>query len=116
MEGKPVKKLNLCFVALLACVCWFSAGAAQAALTDPAQIQTEAYVNLVQADQSLDRAAKQALDCACSKAHRGFRSAAVYARRARIARDTQQFSSALNRSFHEFDAANRALRRCGRNS
>ena len=27
---------------------------AQAALTDPAQIQTEAYVNLVQADQSLD--------------------------------------------------------------
>jgi hypothetical protein len=54
MEGKPVKTLNRCFVALLACACWFSAGTARAALTDPAQIQTEAYVNLVQADQSLD--------------------------------------------------------------
>lgn len=39
---------------LLALACWLSAGAARAALTDPAQIQTEAYVNLVQADQSLD--------------------------------------------------------------
>ena len=39
---------------LLALACWLSAGTARAALTDPAQIQTEAYVNLVQADQSLD--------------------------------------------------------------
>jgi tetratricopeptide (TPR) repeat protein len=39
---------------LLALACWLSAGAVRAALTDPAQIQTEAYVNLVQADQSLD--------------------------------------------------------------
>ena len=39
---------------LLALACWFLAGGVQAALTDPAQIQTEAYVNLVQADQSLD--------------------------------------------------------------
>ena len=39
---------------LLALACWFLAGGARAALTDPAQIQTEAYVNLVQADQSLD--------------------------------------------------------------
>jgi tetratricopeptide (TPR) repeat protein len=39
---------------LLALTCWLSAGTVQAALTDPAQIQTEAYMNLVQADQSLD--------------------------------------------------------------
>ena len=39
---------------LLALACWLSAGGVRAALTDPAQIQTEAYVNLVQADQSLD--------------------------------------------------------------
>ena len=54
MEGKPVKHMNRCFVALLACAGWLSAHAARAALTDPGQIQTEAYVNLVQADQSLD--------------------------------------------------------------
>jgi len=60
MEGKPVKKKSpmpmdrIAAALLLACACGFSAGRAQAAPTDPAQIQTEAYVNLVQADQSLD--------------------------------------------------------------
>ena len=39
---------------LLACACGFAVRPAQAAFSDPAQIQTEAYVNLVQADQSLD--------------------------------------------------------------
>ena len=40
--------------ALLAVLAGGFAAPAPAALTDPAQIQTEAYVNLVQADQSLD--------------------------------------------------------------
>ena len=39
---------------LLAVLAGGFAAPASAALTDPAQIQTEAYVNLVQADQSLD--------------------------------------------------------------
>ena len=39
---------------LLAVLVGGFAAPASAALTDPAQIQTEAYVNLVQADQSLD--------------------------------------------------------------
>ena len=39
---------------LLAALAGGFAAPASAALTDPAQIQTEAYVNLVQADQSLD--------------------------------------------------------------
>ena len=42
------------FALLLVLAGGFSADTARAALTDPAQIQTEAYVNLVQADQSLD--------------------------------------------------------------
>lgn len=46
------------FKRLLACLLLFACGfcvhPASAALTDPAQIQTEAYVNLVQGDQSLD--------------------------------------------------------------
>ncbi|NCD23015.1 MAG: hypothetical protein EOL90_08765 [Spartobacteria bacterium] len=41
-------------LALLAVLAGGFAASAPAALTDPAQIQTEAYVNLVQADQSLD--------------------------------------------------------------
>jgi len=48
-----VKKVpRLCV--LLAVLAGGFAAPASAALTDPAQIQTEAYVNLVQADQSLD--------------------------------------------------------------
>ena len=39
---------------LLACAGWLMAGPAQAELSDPGQIQTEAYIQLVQADQSLD--------------------------------------------------------------
>lgn len=39
---------------LLSFVCCLSATVGQSALTDPAQIQTEAYVNLVQADQGLE--------------------------------------------------------------
>lgn len=39
---------------LLALLAGLAAGPAPAALTDPAQITTEAYVNLVQGDQSLD--------------------------------------------------------------
>ena len=42
------------FLVLLAARAGGFAAPASAALTDPAQIQTEAYVNLVQADQSLD--------------------------------------------------------------
>jgi Flp pilus assembly protein TadD len=49
-----MKNINRIFVLFLACACLLFAGTAPAALTDPAQIQTEAYVNLVQADQSLD--------------------------------------------------------------
>ena len=46
--------MNRILAITLALACWLSTGRVQAALTDPAQIQTEAYVNLVQADQSLD--------------------------------------------------------------
>jgi predicted nucleic acid-binding Zn-ribbon protein len=46
--------MNRIPVILLALAGWLCAGPARAALTDPGQIQTEAYVNLVQADQSLD--------------------------------------------------------------
>lgn len=46
--------MNRILPLLLACACWLAAGRAQAELSDPAQIQTEAYINLVQADQSLD--------------------------------------------------------------
>jgi len=48
-----VKKSSRLFV-LLAGLAAAGAVPAPAALTDPGQIQTEAYVNLVQADQSLD--------------------------------------------------------------
>ena len=48
-----MKKTSRLFV-LLAVLAGGFAAPAPAALTDPAQIQTEAYVNLVQADQSLD--------------------------------------------------------------
>lgn len=48
-----MKKVSCLFV-LLAVLAGGFAAPASAALTDPAQIQTEAYVNLVQADQSLD--------------------------------------------------------------
>ena len=48
-----MKKTFRLFV-LLAVLAGGFAAPASAALTDPAQIQTEAYVNLVQADQSLD--------------------------------------------------------------
>ena len=48
-----MKKATRLF-ALLAALAGGFAAPASAALTDPAQIQTEAYVNLVQADQSLD--------------------------------------------------------------
>ena len=53
---KPTRALRTKpFLALLlACACGFAVRPAQAAFSDPAQIQTEAYVNLVQADQSLD--------------------------------------------------------------
>ncbi len=43
-----------CLFVLLAGLAGGFAAPVSAALTDPAQIQTEAYVNLVQADQSLD--------------------------------------------------------------
>ena len=46
--------MNRILVIFLVLTCWLLASGVQAALTDPAQIQTEAYVNLVQADQSLD--------------------------------------------------------------
>lgn len=46
--------MNRLYAILLALTCILSAGPASAALTDPAQIQTEAYVNLVQADQGFD--------------------------------------------------------------
>lgn len=69
-----------------------------------------------QANQSLDRAAKQALECACHAAHREFRSAASFARRAKSARDPQQFSEMLKRSLRKFDSASLAVRRCGRKS
>ncbi len=48
-----MKKSSRLFV-LLAGLAAAAAVSAPAALTDPAQIQTEAYINLVQADQSLD--------------------------------------------------------------
>lgn len=48
-----MKKVSRLF-ALLAALAGGFAAPVSAALTDPAQIQTEAYVNLVQADQSLD--------------------------------------------------------------
>ena len=48
-----MNKVSRLFV-LLAVLAGGFAAPASAALTDPAQIQTEAYVNLVQADQSLD--------------------------------------------------------------
>jgi Flp pilus assembly protein TadD len=59
MEGmivnkSPVSPLKCLAALLLALACGFGAGVARADLSDPAQIQTEAYVNLVQADQSLD--------------------------------------------------------------
>ena len=46
--------MNRCYVILLALAAGLGSAAARAELTDPAQIQTEAYINLVQADQSLD--------------------------------------------------------------
>jgi len=46
--------MNRILPILLCFVCCLSATVGQSALTDPAQIQTEAYVNLVQADQGLD--------------------------------------------------------------
>ena len=46
--------MNRILPLLLTCACWLAAGRVQAELSDPAQIQTEAYINLVQADQSLD--------------------------------------------------------------
>jgi len=46
--------MNRFLLPLLGLACWLSASTAQAALSDPAQIQTEAYVNLVQADQGLE--------------------------------------------------------------
>ncbi len=54
MKNQPRPPLNRIPALLLGFVCLLSAGRTQAALTDPAQIQTEAYVNLVQADQGLD--------------------------------------------------------------
>lgn len=54
MQNQNVPQMKRILVLLLACAGGLFAGPAQAALTDPAQIQTEAYVNLVQADQSLD--------------------------------------------------------------
>ena len=47
-------KISSRLFVLLAALAGGFAAPAPAALTDPAQIQTEAYVNLVQADQSLD--------------------------------------------------------------
>lgn len=47
----PMKRIPVLFLAL---ACWLCAGQAPAAPTDPAQIMNEAYINLVQADQSLD--------------------------------------------------------------
>ncbi len=47
-------KKTSCLFVLLAGLAGGFAASASAALTDPAQIQTEAYVNLVQADQNLD--------------------------------------------------------------
>lgn len=46
-----MKRLPALFLSL---ACWLCAGPAPAAPTDPAQIMNEAYINLVQADQSLD--------------------------------------------------------------
>ena len=46
--------MNRLFALVLVCTAVGMVLPAQAALTDPAQIQTEAYINLVQADQSLD--------------------------------------------------------------
>jgi len=46
--------MNRILLPLLGLACWLTAGTATAILSDPAQIQTEAYVNLVQADQGLD--------------------------------------------------------------
>ncbi len=46
--------MNRRLVILLALAAALGSAAARAELTDPAQIQTEAYINLVQADQSLD--------------------------------------------------------------
>ena len=54
MKKQPAPRMNRTLLLLLALAACLSAGPAPAALTDPAQIQTEAYVNLVQADQSLD--------------------------------------------------------------
>jgi hypothetical protein len=67
------------------------------------------------ANNALDRAAKAATECACDKAHRDFKSAALYARRAKSAKDPQQLSSALDRALHEFNSASRALHLCSRN-
>lgn len=47
-HGRRIPALFLAFA------CGLAAATASAALTDPVQIQTEAYINLVQADQSLD--------------------------------------------------------------
>ncbi len=50
-NGLVMKRI---LISLIGLACWLSAGIVQAAFSDPAQIQTEAYVNLVQADQGLD--------------------------------------------------------------
>ena len=51
MNANPLK--TLCrTAALAACLAWTSHGAAD--MSDPAQIQTEAFIQLLQADQALD--------------------------------------------------------------
>ena len=54
MKTLRAPHLNRILALLVLCAGGSAARPAAAALTDPAQIQTEAYVNLVQADQSLD--------------------------------------------------------------
>jgi len=66
------------------------------------------------ADNALDRPTKEAAECDCDKAHRDFKSAALYARRAKSAKDPQQLSSAMDRALHEFNSASRALHLCSR--
>jgi hypothetical protein len=64
------------------------------------------------AEQALNDANKEASDCACHTAQQKFKRAALYARHAKIAKDSSRFSVELKGSLREFDSANRFLRQC----
>lgn len=64
------------------------------------------------AEQALNDANKEVSDCACYTVQQKFKRAALYARHAKIAKDSSRFSVELKSSIREVDSANRLLRQC----